>query len=404
MDYTRNAQTTQKMPKLTDTMVLEEACEALAEALPLEGDGYVCTATDLWQILLGVSVEGKTIHALCAGLSGAPSDTLVRNNLNEQLTVERLPEIEDRLNYALAAQIPNRVFKRPRDTSIDLHDQAYYGTTEQEDGLWVRAKAQDGTTRFYRVATAYVNWRDQRLTLAIKFVTPDDDTVSVLSDVLKRITGLQKTQKKGLKYSIKTLYLDRGFDGVRVMRFLGKTHLRAVVACTIRGKDGGTRALCRGRGSYRTRYTFNSSEHGQFTVNVAVCKVFTTAKRTGRNPRRADWMIFILFRCDYTPQQVRQTYRRRFGIESSYRCARHTRGWTTSPNPALRFVLMALSFFLVNLWIALRWRFAQIPRRGGRLVSYAHFRLQRLIDWIARVIDRIYRPISIIRALAMPIE
>ena len=234
--------------------------------------------------------------------------------------------------------------------------------------------------------------------------------------------------------------------------FLSKTRMRVVVACTIRGKDKGTRALCRGRGSYgpsnghfRTRYTFNSSEHGQFTANLAVCKrhvpvgVFTTAKRTGRNPRRAEggpsrghWMIFILFRCDYTPQQIRQTYRRRFGkvalrgaIESSYRCARHTRGWTTSPNPALRFVLkvalrgaMALSFFLVNLWVALRWRYAQkvalrgaIPRRGGRLVRYAHFRLQRLIDWkvalrgaIARVVDRIYRPVTIIQALAMPVD
>jgi len=136
-------------------------------------------------------------------------------------------------------------------------------------------------------------------------------------------------------------------------------------------------------------------------------------------------MIFIMIRCDFTPQQVRQTYRRRFGkvalrgaIESSYRCARHTRGWTTSPNPAIRFVLMALSFFLVNVWVAFRWLFAQkvalrgaIPRQGGRLVAYAHFRLQRLIDWkvalrgaIVRVIDRLYRPICAIHALASPID
>jgi len=28
------------------------------------------------------------------------------------------------------------------------------------------------------------------------------------------------------------MYLDRGFDGVRVMRFMTKTRLRAVIACT----------------------------------------------------------------------------------------------------------------------------------------------------------------------------
>jgi IS4 transposase len=386
MDYTR---------KLTDTDVMQEACDALNIHVPLEAEGYVCTGTDLWQIMLGASVKQMTIHGLCESLENAPSDGAVRGYLNAQLRVENLPEIEDRMNAVLAAQIPRRVFNRGRDTAMDFHEQAYYGKAKQTPGLWIRAEAKNGTTRFYRVATAYVIWRDQRVTLGIKFVTPNDDTVGILSDLLKRL--------KGLKYCIKTLFLDRGFDGVRVMRFLTKTRLRAVIACTIRGKTGGTRALCRGRGSYLTRYTFNSPEQGHFTANLAVCKVFTTARRTGRQPRRADWMIFILIRCAFSPQQVRQAYRRRFGIESSYRCARHTRAWTTSPNPALRFVLIALSFFLVNVWVALRWRFAQIPRQGGRLVDYAHFRLQRLIDWIARVVDRIYRPVSAIHALAIPI-
>lgn len=388
MDYTR---------KLTDMSVMQEARDALNEHLPLEADGYVCTGADLWQIMLGASVKQMTIHGVCESLENAPSDVAVRGYLNAQLTVGDLPDIEDHLNAALAAQIPRRVFRRGRDTAMDFHEQAYYGKTKQADGLWVRAEAKDGTTRFYRVATAYVIWRDMRVTLAVRFVLPTDDTVGILSDLLERL--------KGLKYRIKTLYLDRGFDGVGVMRFITQhTRLRAVIACTIRGKTGGTRALCRGRGSYRTRYTFNSPQHGLFTADLAVCKVFTTARRTGRQPRRADWMIFIMIRCAFTPQQVRQAYRRRFGIESSYRCARHTRGWTTSPNPALRFVLIALSFFLVNVWVALRWHFAQIPRRGGRLVDYAHFRLQRLIDWIARVVERIYLPVRLIYALATPID
>ena len=391
MDYTRKA-----TPTLTDTAVMKEACESLNDSLPLEADGYVCTGADLWQIVLGASAKQMTIHGMCESLTNAPSDVAVRGYLNAQLRVESLPEIERQLNAAVAAQIPQRVFKRARDTAMDFHEQAYYGKTEQADGLWVRAAAKDGTTRFYRVATAYVIWQAMRVTLAIHFVLPDDDTVGILTSLLERL--------KALKYKVKTLYLDRGFDGVAVMRYLTQhTRLRVVIACTIRGKTGGTRALCRGRGSYRTPYTFHSPEHGAFTANLAVCKVFTTARRTGRNPRRADWMIFIMIRCSFTPQQVRQNYRRRFGIESSYRCARHARAWTTSPNPALRFVLMALSFFLVNVWIALRWRFAQIPRQGGRLVDYAHFRLQRLIDWIARVVDRIYLPVTSIFALATPI-
>ena len=88
MDYT---------PKLSDKDVMEYAREVLAEHVPLEADGYVCTGADLWQILLGVSVHQGTIHAVCDSLADAPSDTTVRGYLNEQLTVEsykQLAEIE----------------------------------------------------------------------------------------------------------------------------------------------------------------------------------------------------------------------------------------------------------------------------------------------------------------------
>lgn len=382
-------------PKLTDRMVMNEACDVLSKHLPLQAAGYVCTSADLWRILLGVSVKQTTFNAMCESLAEAPCGATVRGYLNEQLTVDRLGEIEQQINAGLAALIPGRVLKKARDTAVDYHDQAYYGKTDQAQGLWVQAEAKDGTTRYYRVATAYVIWKSMRVTLAIRFVLPQEDTVSILSDLLKWL--------KGLKYSVRTLYLDRGFDGIRVMRFLSKTRLRAVIACTIRGKTAGTRALCTGRQSYRTRYTFNSAQHGSFTANVAVCRVFSTARRTGRAKRRADWMIFILIHCNFTPHQVRKAYRRRFGIESSYRCARQTRAWTTSPNPALRFVLIAMSFFLLNLWVALRWRFAQLPCRGGRRVDFAHFRLRRLSDWIAHVIDTIYLPITAIDTLTAPI-
>ena len=90
---------------------------------------------------------------------------------------------------------------------------------------------------------------------------------------------------------------------------------------------------------------------------------------------------------------------RRFGVESSYRCAGQVRGWTTSPNPVIRFLLIALSFFLLNLWVKLRWLYAQIRRRGGRAIDYAHFRLNRLINWVILALNAIYKPVTTIEAL-----
>jgi len=51
-------------------------------------------------------------------------------------------------------------------TSLSIsHNRPYYGKVSQEEGLWVRGNSKDGTTHFYRVATAYVMPRGLRSTL-----------------------------------------------------------------------------------------------------------------------------------------------------------------------------------------------------------------------------------------------
>jgi len=244
------------------------------------------------------------------------------------------------------------------------------------------------------VATAYVMVKHLRVTLAVRFVLPDEDTVTLLDDLLNRL--------KTLGIRVARLFLDRGFDGIAVQDYLTRRKQPALIACTIRGKTGGTRALCQGKRSYRTRYTFHGEDGASVTAELAVCRVFTTAKRTGRQPRKAAWMIFILIQLDWTPRQARQQYRRRFGIESSYRCAGQVRGWTTSPNPAYRFLLIGLSFVLLNVWVHLRWLFTQVPRRGGRWLQTKLFELSRLVKFIIRALERHYGYVREIIAPAAP--
>jgi len=377
---------------LTDHDILQHARARLAPHLPLRADGYLCTTSDLFNLLLGAAATRDSLESVCRDLTAAPNAATLRSYLNEQLRVEDLPTLEKQLNRALAAEIPPSIGAAPRDLAIDYHDRPYYGKTEQSEGLWMRAEARDGTTHFYRVATAYVILKHRRVTLAIRFVVPESDTVGVLSDLLKDLTRL--------RIHCRRLFLDRGFAGVRVIRFLRHRHQPTVIACPIRGKQGGTRALCQGRKSYRTTYTFVSPQHGRAAAELAVCRVFTTARRTGRHPRRADWMIFILIGLDWPPKRTRQQYRRRFGIESSYRCARSVSGWTTSNNPAYRFVLIGVGFFLLNVWINLRWLVARRPRRGGRIMKAAHFRLRRFARFIVRALEHLYGCIREIESLS----
>jgi hypothetical protein len=380
--------------KLTDVEVLEQTAQLLKEHLPLKADGYICTTEDLINILLGVAANCGTVQALGTDLVGSPDPETIRRYLREQLQVEDLPELERQLNAALAERIPARVWRQTCDVAMDFHDRPYYGKTSQAKGLWIRAQAKDGTTHFYRIATAYVMLHDLRVTLAIHFVLPDDETVETVEILLQQV--------KKCQIRIKRLFLDKGFGSIAVMTYLMLQRLPAVIACTIRGKTGGTRALCQGRKSYRTTHTFQGKDGLTFTADLAVCRAFTTAKRTKRLKSRLVWLVYILINLDLVPKAVRRLYRKRFGIETSYRCSGQVRGWTTSNNPAYRFVLMALTFVLLNVWIHLRWLFTQVPRRGRRRLDTKRFELSRLAKFIRRALEDHYGCVREIVALAAP--
>jgi hypothetical protein len=375
---------------------LRRAQATMEKYLPLKAEGYCCTSATLYQVLIGVAANQSTIESVCAELAGAPDGETIRTYLNEQLRVEELPQLEQRLNRALAANWPKKMRRGgPVEVAIDFHDRCYYGKAEQKVALWVRGEAKDGTTRFYRVATAYAIVRGQRVSLAMRFVLPGDETVKVVSDLRRALRG------RGLRLGC--LYLDKGFASVAVFDYLQKRQQPALIACPIRGKQGGTRALCQGRRSYRTEHTFRSGDGERFTVEVVICRVFVTSKRTGRHQREAEWLLFVAIDLPWRPEQCRQRYRQRFGIETSYRLANKLLGWTTSPNPAYRFVLIGLGFVLLNLWVHLCWEFTQVARRGGRFLLSPLFRQQRFINFLIHALERLYGCVSHITAPSAPL-
>lgn len=296
----------------------------------------------------------------------------------------------------LAANWPKKLRRSgPIEVAIDFHDRPCYGQQEQEKGLWVRGEAKAGTTRFYRVATAYAIVHRRRVTLAIRFVLPKEQVMDVMAE-LRRTMRLRRLQ-------IGCLYLDKGFASVAVYTYLRRCRQPALLACPICGKQGGMRALCQGRKSYRTEYKFNQEAAEAFTATLAVCRVFTTAKRTKRNKRRAEWLLFVMIELDWTPEKCRQRYRSRFGIETSYRLANKVLGWPTSPNPAYRFVLIGLGFLLLNLWVHLCWLYTQVARRGKRAFASNLFRQVRFINFLKHALERLYDIIDEITAPAAPL-
>ena len=373
--------TSHQPSQLTDQQTLHDTMTIAQHYIPLSADGYRCQSDDLWRVLLAAAARRTTIESACADLEHAPDANTVRGYLSDQLDPHTIPELEQHCNELLAALLPEWLHTRPQEIAIDFHDEPYYGRDHpDDDDNWVcRGEARAGTTRFYRCATAYVMLHDARLTLAVAFVKPTMDKVEVLARLLAAL--------KAAGITIKCLYADKGFCCIPVLRYLVRRRIAAIIAMPIRGKQGGTRKLCRGGKSYRTAYTLQSAEHGRLSVPVAVVRTYAR-RRSGK--RQLRWLVYVCLRVGGRVARVRRRYRRRFGIESGYRLMEQVRARTTSLNPALRFLLMGIALLIINMWIRLHWLFLRLSGSGPRRVARWRFRLDRMTRFLTRAIERFY--------------
>ncbi len=350
----------------------------LREQLSLVVDGYKITTSMALNVLLKAAVEKRSIEAVCEDLADVVDGNTLREALNQVLRAEDLRQHETEFNAALAECIPIEMPRRGLEMVIDLHDEPYYGKSADVRAYTCRGEAHDGTTYFWRIASLYVIWRQVRITLALTYVLPKESVLSVIQRLLARREAL------GIRF--KVLYLDKGFCNGDVITYLQKAHLPALIACPIRGKagKGGTRALCHGRKHYRTRYTFTDGT----TADLAVVPTLTRDKKTRR--QRREWLIYVLIHLDWSAKKAQQRYRRRFGIESSYRQLGQVRAHTNSRNVALRFFYLALALLLLDVWTYLRCRCTRIMATGPFRIELRQFRLTRFSAFLRRAIEHIY--------------
>lgn len=361
--------------------------ETLKEHLPIKADGYICHTEMILNVLIKASAESSSLEAVCADLEEVADSNTIREYLNAALPIQELREQEGQVNRALSACIPEDLVRTAIEVAIDFHDEPFYGKEEETRQVTCAGQAKKGTTHFVRIATAYIIWRQVRLTLAVRYVLPEEKTLDILKFLLKRL--------KTLGFQPKILYLDKGFASTDIIQYLTAQQQPAILACPIRGKKGGTRALCRGRSSYSTPYTFTDG-----TQTMIAMKASLVPNASGKLRRK--WLAFILILLDWQPDQVYQEYRRRFGIECSYRLLRRMRASTTSRNPSLRFFLLGLGLILVNAWVFLRWTFSRLIKRGPRRVDVSRFRFNRFSKFLIRTVEELYGTISAISTHISP--
>ena len=142
-------------------------------------------------------------------------------------------------------------------------------------------------------------------------------------------------------------------------------------------------------GSAWTSYTLSSAKEGQVSFDLAVV-CHNLKGRWGKHQREA-W-LYATWGLKHRPLSwIRQVYRRRFGIEASYRQVHQAKIKTSSRNPVLRLLFVGVALVLRNVWVWLHAEVIAQPRRGGRHLQAAAMRLSRMLLWLVVEVAQHYR-------------
>ena len=352
--------------------------ETLEAHFPLGREGCAYGAEDIWDVLLAAAVERTTVETICDELEG-PSANTVRTALKGMLPDDgRTTALENLLNEMLVSHLPEELLTKKLPCAADLVYIPYHGQHEEDDEAIRRGMAKSGTTHFHCYATLYTVKHNKRYTLALTLVRRSEKVLDVLQRLLNRV--------KDLEMGIKRLFLDRGFDNNAVISFLKEQPFPTIIALTIRGKEGGTRALLKGRKSYVTTYTRRSTTYPTetFAVHVA-CKY---AKGRYKRQGLCRFAYIVIGKLGLHPLQIYHEYRLRFGIETSYRLMNLVRARTTSKSSTLRLLYVGVALTMLNLWVFVKWTYVTRPRRGARQVLHHLLPLARWRLWLWEVVKQ----------------
>jgi hypothetical protein len=335
---------------ITAPEVHQRAGAMFQDHLKLTDHGRKCPCAVLLNILFFAASRITSVNAACRNLAKAPTEQTVFNAL--AATLPPYDELEKRLNNALIDRLPKALRKGSHYLAIDLTLIPYHGEPFRDPREIYRSQPKCGTSHFHAYATCYVVRHGQRFTLALTGVKYGE----AMEIIVKRL--LQRVRKIGVKCRV--LLLDRGFYSVAVIRYLQAARCPFLMPVVHRGRKPkagqpltGTRAFARWKKSGWARHTMQSTKknHWAKTATFDICVCCTNYAGQWKKHGRKTWVYAFWGFRPGSIRWVRETYRLRFGIESSYRQMNEARIRTCSRNPCVRLLFFGLAMILRNAWV-----------------------------------------------------
>jgi putative transposase len=352
----------------------------------LKDRGYKCRASVVLHVLFFAVSRLTSVFAAARNLSNAPTQQAVFDSL--LVTLPEYHELQKRLNAALVDGLPKALRQRPQTMAMDLTLLPYHGQPYRDPEEIYRSQPKSGTSHFHAYATCYVVRKGHRFTIALTPVRQGERMEAVVQRLLR--------QARAAGVKCKLLLLDRGFYSVAVIRYLQAARCPFLMPIVQRGrkaKNGkpatGTRAFAAWKKSGWGTHTLKTSKATKYgkTATVQICvSCGNFAGKWGRHGRRTFVYAFWGFRPGST-RWVRETYRTRFAIETTYRQMNESRIRTCTRNPLLRLFFFGLAMILRNVWVWFHLNeFSE--RRGQRVVLHLErLRYRDLLLYLQRVAE-----------------
>lgn len=379
------------MRSQTDYMVTKDevygyASHWLGSALKLEYEGTKCTASTILQILLIAASRVVSVFAVCRDLADAPCDQTIRDALAASLP--EIAELERRLNRSLSADLPKALFRKSRRIAIDLTLIPYHGQPFRDEKEIYRSAPKSGTTHFHAYATAAVVHKGHRYTLALTRVEQGEK----MKPIVQRLLAI--VRRRGVK--VRFLLLDKGFFSVEVISYLKRSGVGFIIPAMARGrkpkgrrKASGLRALGKKKNGYY-RHTLTGKAGGkQRSTRVTICVASKSYLRKKTGKRRLKKLLFVVWKVHLTPRAIRETYRTRFGIETSYRQMNEARIKTCTRDPRLRLLFVGVALVLRNVWVWLHFKLAKGKWKEEPQLFLELLPFRDMLLWIEQVIGRL---------------
>lgn len=234
-------------------------------------------------------------------------------------------------------QVKNKFNFREWTIAIDAHSEPFYG---ERTSLWIHGyKPVRGCKGSYKFITVSVVIGDAKFTLLALPVKRGDYTEILVEELIR---------EAGKNFRIKLALLDRGFYSGNIVSTLKELKINYIIFAPQNKKN---KKFLEETKEFSHRFvnhelpTYKIKNPGKVEVKLLIIRDFIDFK----NWTIYDW-IFATNLSNLKSLSYVKLYKKRWGIETTYRLFGKFRIITTSTNNVVRYFLFLIVILLYNLW------------------------------------------------------